>query len=239
MLRIRALLSADDDDEIDLRIAGQDAGGVLVLLRRVADRVAALDARGAPLDLAHDVFEFVGVQRRLIEDLDLRITGPVDRFDFVPLRDDVILRGIEIVRVADHFAVPRIADEDDVETFGEGALRLAMDVVDELAGGVEDLQPGRAGVVVKRRRDAVRGEDDGRRLGRGDLLDGADAETFHLLDHALVVHDLPEDRRAPATGGESLHFQIGDPYSGAETVLRCAFHPHRRTEHSSQAEHSE
>ena len=53
------------------------------------------------------------------------------------------VRRIEVVRVADHLAMLRIADEDEVEPVRERVLRLAMDVVDELAGGVEDLQPAR------------------------------------------------------------------------------------------------
>ena len=45
--------------------------------------------------------------------------------------------------------MPRITDENEVMSAGERGLRLAMHVVDELAGGIEDLQAGRSGALVK------------------------------------------------------------------------------------------
>src|SRR5207248_1851624 len=99
-----------------------------------------------------------------------------------------------------------------------------------LAGGVEDLEALRLRVVVKRRRDAVRGEDDRRLLEGGDLLHRAHAEVFHLLDHALVVYDLPENRAAAAAGGETLHLQIGDAHAGTEPILLRPLDPHRTAE---------
>ena len=56
---------------------------------------------------------------------------------------------IEIIRVADDLAVFRVADENQVVAVFERLLRLAMDVVDELAGCVEHLQAGRLCAAVE------------------------------------------------------------------------------------------
>ena len=43
VFRVRALLAADDDDDVDLGIVGQHARRILILFRGVADGVGALD----------------------------------------------------------------------------------------------------------------------------------------------------------------------------------------------------
>jgi hypothetical protein len=142
-----------------------------------------------------------------------------------------VIRGrVEVVRVADDLPVLRIADEHQVVAVRQRLRRLAVDVVDELAGRIEDVQAATLRRLVKRRRHAMRGEDDRRLLDRGDLMDGADAEALHLLHDALVVDHLAEDGAASAFGGEPLHLQVRDPHAGAEPVLCCPFHLHR--EHS-------
>jgi hypothetical protein len=58
-------------------------------------------------------------------------------------------RRIQIVGIADHLAVLRVADEDEVIPLSERVVRLVMHIVDELACGVEDLQASRSGSLVK------------------------------------------------------------------------------------------
>ena len=70
------------------------------------------------------------------------------------------------------------------------------------------------------------GEDDGRLSDCGDFFDRAHSQPLHVLHHALIVHDLSQDCATAAARGESLHFQIGDPHAGAETVLLGAFDFH-------------
>ncbi len=139
MLRVRALLSSNDDDGVDIGVECEHARGVLILFRGVADRIAALDGGGTPLDGFHNVLELLGVERGLVEDFQLRIRRPIDGIDLIDLRDDVVRSRIEIVCVPDYLAMSRIADEDEVVAVMERLSGLAMDVVDELAGGVEDL----------------------------------------------------------------------------------------------------
>src|SRR5262249_20251481 len=81
---------------------------------------------------------------------------------------------------------------------------------------------------MKRGRDAVRGEDDRRLFDGADLFDRAHAELLHLVDDALVVNDLAEDRAAAAGGCETLHFEVGDANPRAESVLLGAFDLHGR-----------
>ena len=192
----------------------------------------------AALDPLHDVLEVLGIQRRLVEDLHLVVPRPVDGIYVGVGEHDVVLQRFEVVRVADDLAVLRIADEDEVEPGRERVLRLAMDVVDELAGGVEDGQAARLRRVMERRRDAVRGEDDGRLADGCDLVDRADAESFHLLHDPLVVHDLSEDRAAAATRCEALHLQVGDANAGAEAILFGPFDSHRGGQRAGACEHS-
>src|SRR5437016_5897235 len=149
MLRVRAFLAADDDDEIDIRVLREDAGSVLVFLRRVADRVGALYMFRKLLDAPDDVLKLVGVQGRLVENLDSVEAAPIDFLDVFDAQQDVEKRGIEVVGIPDHLAMFRVADEDEMAAVGERILRLAMDVVDELAGGIEDVQSARLRVGVK------------------------------------------------------------------------------------------
>src|SRR3954447_26712573 len=107
--------------------------------------------------------------------------------------------------------MPRITDEDEVIAVAERLGRLAMNVVNELARGIEHLQPRRLGLIVKGRRHAMRGKDDGRLLHGIDLIDRPHAEALHLLDDALVVYDLPKDRAASPSRRESLDLEVGDP----------------------------
>lgn len=71
------------------------------------------------------------------------------------------------------------------------------------------------------------GEDDRRLLDGSDLVDGANAEPFHLLDDSLVVHHLSENGGASALRGEALDLQIRNADAGTEPVLRSSFHVHR------------
>ena len=50
-------------------------------------------------------------------------------------------------------------------------------------------------------------------------VDRLDAQRLHLLDHALVVHDLAEDVAGIAGRGKLLDLLVGDAHSGAEAVL--------------------
>src|SRR5438128_10995697 len=79
---------------------------------------------------------------------------------------------------------------------------------------------------MKRRRHAVRGENDRRLLDGIDFFDRAHTELLHLFNHTLIVHDLAEDRAAAACGGETLHLEVGDAHPGAEAVFGCALDLH-------------
>ena len=134
MFCVRTLLATDDDDDVDLRVFRKNACSILVFFGRVADGIGAIDAARDVLDRSDDILEVGGVECRLIEDLDFFELRPIDLSSSLDRRDDVVGGRIEIIRVADDLAVFRVADENEVVAVLERLFRLAMDVVDELAG---------------------------------------------------------------------------------------------------------
>ena len=122
MLCVRAFFSTDHKDQIDLRIGRQHPRRILIFLCRVADRIRALYVTSTALDRLDNVLEFLGVQRRLINDLQSLVLVPVDRLGSFNRGHDVVKRRIEIVRIADDLTMLRIADEHEMKSLLERLL---------------------------------------------------------------------------------------------------------------------
>ena len=90
--------------------------------------------------------------------------------------------------------VAGVADEHDRVARRRVSARLRVHLRHERARRVDRDEAARVGRTAHRRRDAVRGEDDGRALGH--LLDRVDedrAELLELADDVRVVDDLLAD----------------------------------------------
>ena len=215
------MVAADDDDRVDRRVGAEDAERVLVLLRRVADRVGDPQV-GDPAPHLGDVRgEAVRVQGRLEDDLDLRVRLPRERPHLLEVVEDAVSRRVEVLRVADDLAVPLLPEDGDEAAVVEGAGDLPVDVRDELAGRVDGREAEGRRLRPDRRRDAVGREDDSPRVLVGLLepVDRREAERGHLALDALVVDDLPEDRPGlPLRRGDPDEL-VRHPDPGAEPVL--------------------
>ena len=185
--------------------------------------------------MPNHVLEPVGVERGLEEDPDRLEAGPVDRFDVGHVEHDVVVRGIEVVGVADDLAMGRVADENQVASGSESLAGFDVDVANEGAGRVEDVEAAPPGKLVRRGWHAVRRKHDGRLDHVLDAVDGTQAAPFHLPDHTLVVDELTQDGAAAPGVGEPPQHEIGDPDTGAEAVRSGTFDAdHRPTDSTTE-----
>ena len=95
---------------------------------------------------------------------------------------------------ANHLVVAVMANEDDVVAFGGEAADLQMYLGDQGAGGVDDLEIARPGLLPDCRGDPVGGEDDPA-AGRHfiEVLDKNDPPLPKPIHHGLVVDNLLTD----------------------------------------------
>ena len=140
-----------------------------------------------------DLAGLVDRQRRL-----RHVREPSRRAELEPLdvgdrldEDDRVGR---LAHRPDDLLVAGVADQHDRVALGGVAPRLHVHLRHERARRVDRLQPARRGVRVHRRRDAVRGEDDGRALRHlGLLVDEHRAARLEVADDVEVVDDLLAD----------------------------------------------
>jgi hypothetical protein len=84
-----------------------------------------------------------------------------------------------------------VTDERDLQPSPGVTARLSVDLGDERADGVDDLEVPLLAAAVHLRRDAVRGEDDERALGHVVLrFDEDRAARLEVANDMDVVHDL-------------------------------------------------
>ena len=141
--------------------------------------------------------------------------------DLVEPVEDVVARGVEVLRVSDDLAVVGLSEDRDEAAVVERPHDLLVDVRHELARRVDRREAQRRRLGAHRRRDAVRREDDAPVVGlRGfEIVHRGKAEPGHLALDAFVVHDLPEDRARLALRGGEADELVRDAHAGAETVL--------------------
>ena len=204
-LRVRRGLGAGDEHDVGL--ARDRAHGVLAVRGGVADvvRCRTTQRREALAQPVDDLVGLVDRERRLRQ---VRDALGVRRLDAVGLPRRPRRAG-SAGRLAGRpldLLVAVVADQEDRLALGRKAARLGVHLRDERAGGVDHVEPACRRVGADGRRDAVRGEHDGRAVGHlVELLDEDGAATLEVGDHVLVVDDLLADvdrarraARAPA-----------------------------------------
>ena len=87
--------------------------------------------------------------------------------------------------------VPSVADEKNVVILARKTNGLAVDFGHQGAGGINGVKPAVGRLSDDHRRDAVGGENNGRRLRHfGDFIDKDDASGFEFLHDVDVVNNL-------------------------------------------------
>ena len=133
---------------------------------------------------------------------------------------------------ADDLLVLAVADEQDLLPLIRVADGLRVDLGDERARRIDDLEPAFGGAGADRRAHAVRAEDDDLALGNVvDVLDEDNAEVAEAADDMRVVHDLVVnvDRLALFADVEKLlHHVDRHEDAGAEATGIGEHDPHDR-----------
>jgi hypothetical protein len=214
LLRVRAVLAADDDHRVDL--ASEDHGVVLPGQGHRTDGVHDPEVVRAAKAERGELLQLLRQDRRLAEDTDL--LGPWDTFPCRTVHvvdDDVLVAGVRadaldlgVVLVSD--------DADRVAGLGElarGLLRLEHPG----AGGVDDLEIFLAGHPLEFVLGyAMRPDHQRPALDLVREVRGSDATVRQVGLDPGVVHELPEGRDVLALGARVLRLVDGEAHAVAE-----------------------
>ena len=199
LLGVRGVPAADDHHQ--LHLAGELEGVLLAPDRDRAHGVEDLELVRAADHERRELLELPGRLGRLGDQ-----GHPLAARDLDPVRllvdDDRVGREAQ---QADDLGVLRGAEQDDRVALLDELLELALLLDDPGAGAVDDLEAALLGALEDLGLDAVGADDDRRAVvDVVERLDAPDAEVEQVLDHALVVDDLPEGVRRLAGRGRLL-----------------------------------
>ena len=183
--------------------------------------------RGKPrAQLVDDDVRVVDRERRLGQVRDLLRVVDLERVEVLERLDQRDRLGGLAHRALD-LLVAVVTDEDDRLAALREAAGLGVDLVHERAGRVDHVEPARGRVCLHLRRDAVRGEDDGRAVRHlVELLDEDRAALLELTDDVDVVDDLLADvDRGAALVERALDDLDRALHAGAERARPGEQHP--------------
>ncbi len=123
---------------------------------------------------------------------------------------------------ADDFWMTPVPDECDVPTGIRLPLRLAMDLGDQRASGVEKVETARLRILGHSLGHAMGGEDDGAVVGNlVQFLDEDGALRAQAVDHIFIMDDLVPDIDGRAIFGDrALHDGDGAVHPRAKAARR-------------------
>jgi hypothetical protein len=222
---VGAVRGANDENEVS--IVGDIADGHLAVLRGVADvlRVRPGDVGVLGLEGVDDVAGLVERERGLREVSDTIGVRHLKGFDVGDVRDDLGDIG-RFAEGAFDLVVVAVADEDQRVALLGKLDGLNVDLGDQRAGGVNDLEVALFAGLADRGRDAMGGVNDPRTVGDlFDLVDEDRAFLGQLVHNIAIVDDFAAnvdgrseglegdandvngtyDTRAEATGLEEQH----------------------------------
>ena len=120
-----------------------------------------------------------------------------------------------------------VADDDDLVAVGLELLGLHVNLRYHRAGGVDDLEVLRFGLLEDVDGKAVRADEE--RAGINVIDDGGvlEAAGGQRLDHLRIVDDVSERRNVAARGDRLLGFLYRDGNPEAEALDGCLTNFHR------------
>jgi len=216
---IGTVLRANNEDQIHVLCDLFD--GFLTILRGVADVVAlGADDFGEFLAEAGDDFlRVVKAQGRLREEREFFGIGNFEGvYGFDGIHNDGAVGSF--AGCADDFLMILVSDQDDGAILAGEFQCLKMDFGDEWAGGVNNLQRARFGLITNDRGNTVGAENENGAMGHfGNGFDENGAAAAELLDDVGVVDDfvMHVDGRAIGFEGEfdNVH---GANHTGAKAA---------------------
>jgi hypothetical protein len=190
--------------------------------------VGAHDLREAGLQGFHDVLSIVHGKRRLRHEGESRLVGDRDPRDVVERLDERDGSVRELPHRADYLRVAGVANEHDVTAALAMDLRLAVNLGDQRAGGVDREETACGGARGHGFGHPVGGKDH-RRAGVRDLVKLAHenrALSPEALDHVLVVNDLVTHINRRTMHRERPLDSVDRPHhAGAEAARRAEQDP--------------